>query len=309
MFTAQNIFDMAMDLMDERLSTGEIDENSTEIYAKRAPGILTMWQNEAADGGDLYKTLEIDRRPIQNMFGFNGGLDVVEVSGADVSKECLGGAKAYSFEVNGGCTVYIEDFTGGWNALATIVVPDTVVSFTNYKGTVTPTSGANKSRIRFSGDYYYLATNYALYSSPFRDAAAVPKYGAWVKYEMPSDFKSVDTIVDEYPRGNYSHDTAFKWEGRRDLYVSYNYTGKIRIVYKPVPAPITDLSQTLEVDEIMSMSGAYFLAAHLALTDDPNIASFFNERYMETIRSAPKRRKAQYTDIIDAYGTGCIQWR
>lgn len=46
--TAQTIYDITMSLMDERKNSGEVDTNSTKDYKARAPGILTILQNEIA---------------------------------------------------------------------------------------------------------------------------------------------------------------------------------------------------------------------------------------------------------------------
>lgn len=308
MITAQTIYDMAMDFMDKRNQTGVIDTTKTARYRVRTPSILTSWQSELAKTGDLYSKKEIPCKPIPSLFGLISGFDTLEHLSVDLTKEVTKPCKAYSFEVDGEATIYIEDYTTQWNVLATINVPSDVISYTNYNGIVTPTNGATKSRIRFSGSYYYKATNYALFDYPLK-ASQVPKYAPWVKYQMPADFKSVDQIIDEYPDRQYAKDSTYKWEGRKDLYLNYYYEGKVRIVYKPIPIPITDLSQTLEVDDITAMSGAYFLASHLLLTEDPATASFFNGRFMELKIESNIKQPASIQDIVDVYNiSGGVNW-
>jgi len=48
MYTAQNIYDLAIDLIDERLASGAINATNTTIYKARTLGLLTSWQNEIA---------------------------------------------------------------------------------------------------------------------------------------------------------------------------------------------------------------------------------------------------------------------
>lgn len=304
MYTAQQIFDLCMDLVNKRQANGVINANNTAIYKVRAPGILTLWQNENAKSGDFYNKIVIACKPIPNLFGDMSGFDIQEhgksYPAEDLIFEALGQCTAYSFETDGQGTVYIEDYTDKWNVLATINVPDAVAVFTNYKGIVTPTSGATKSRIRFSGDYYYRTVNRALFSYPM-PLDKIPSYAPWIKYEMPDDFKSIDEIVEEYPERQYTRNANYKWEGRRDLYVNYYYEGKVRVVYKPVPIQITDLSQTLQIDEITSMSGAYFLAAHLQLVEDPDSANYFLQRYQELKIENNVKKPASVEQIIDIY--------
>lgn len=46
---AQKIYDFTMALMDEMLDQGGVDVNSTKDYKARAPGILTILQNELSE--------------------------------------------------------------------------------------------------------------------------------------------------------------------------------------------------------------------------------------------------------------------
>ena len=305
MYTAQQIFDMTMDLVSKRNANGTIDPGKTATYKARSPGILTIWQNIISKAGDLYNTFEISNSPIPNMLGFITGFDVQEYGKTspltDLTFEAVGNARAYYFEVDGPGTVYVEDYTTQWNVLATITVPDTVTSFTAYKGVVTPTTGATKSRLRFTGTYYYRTLNRALFGMPLA-LSRVPDYKPWFKVTMPSDFKSIDQVIDEFPDRQYAKDSTYKWEGRRDLYINYYYVGKVRVVYKPVPITITDLSQTLQVDEITSMSGAYFLASHLLLIEDPDSANFFQQMFEQLRLESNIKQPVSEAKIVDVYG-------
>lgn len=285
--------------MNKRSTTGLIDATKTARYAVRSPGLITMWQNELSRSGELFNKYEISCKPIPNML--SSGFDITEHTDADLTYEATEQCKAYSFEVDGEATIYIEDLTSVWNVLATIVVPNTITTFTNYKGIVTPTTGATKSRIRFSGSYYYKTVNRALFDYPLK-LAQVPSYAEWLLYQMPADFKSVSQIVDESPISGYENNSDFKWEGKKDLYVNYEYEGTIRIVYKSIPIVITALSQTLQIDDITCESGAYFLAAHLIVVEDPASASFFNERFMELKQESKIKQPSAETQILNMYG-------
>lgn len=57
--TALELFNMTMDLIDEKLDSGLVDPNTTANYKVRALGILTMLQNELCRYAPLYKTLDI----------------------------------------------------------------------------------------------------------------------------------------------------------------------------------------------------------------------------------------------------------
>jgi hypothetical protein len=65
------------------------------------------------------------------------------------------------------------------------------------------------------------------------------------------------------------------------------------------PVTITDETSTLLVDDRTCLTVLpYGLAAHLLLSENPNIASFFNNRYDELKR----KKKATIAKITDVYG-------
>lgn len=299
--TAQEIFNITMSLADEITDSGYIDPTNTASYRVRTPGILNILQNELLKQGDLYKTYEISNKPIVNMLGMTNGFDYLEFTGNEIIKEAQGSVKAYYFEVDGDCTVYIEDYNGTWNTLATIS-PTNVTDFEPYKGVVTPSNGATKSRIRFTGAYRYLITNYAMFSIPIAPTK-VPDYRPWIKKEMPSDFKSLDQIVNEYPQRQYARDSSYKWEGRKDLYINYYYEGSIRVVYRPIPTPLTAITDTLQVDDVTARTLLpYALGMELFKEENTDIYNHFYRRYNDLKILSTVKEPATIEKIIDVYG-------
>lgn len=299
--TANEILIKTLDLIDERNPSGIINESETAEYRVKAPSILTMGQSELIKVGELYATHEISCKPIPNLLGLMSGFDITEFTGEELTYTAQGSVKAYYFEVDNDCTVYIEDYDGAWNTLATVTV-ENITAFTGFKGVVTPTLNATQSRLRFTGTYYYKTINRALYGVPV-SPQRIPDYRPWVKYTMPEDFNSIKDIIKEFPTRQYAKDSTYKWEGRRDLYVNYYYEGNIRIVYRPTPIPITDLAQTLQIDDVTATTILpYFLAAHLMIDENSEIASYFNGRFMELKAMATLPKPVSEQAIINVYG-------
>lgn len=294
--TAKQVFEICMAFADEIDETGIINPTDTMSYEVRVPGILTSLQTELLKEGEVFKTHEISNYPPKTILG---SFDILEFTGEEIIKEAIGQAKGYYFEVDSPCIVYIEDFTTQWNTLATIDVTG-INSFTAYKGTVTPTNGSTKSRIRFTGTYRYLITNYCLYPVMF---SIVPDYRAWIKKEMPSDFKSISQIVQEYPIGNYDKSPNYKWEGRKDLYINREYRGNIRIVYRPVPSVITTTNDTLEIDDVTALTVLpYALGMELFKEENEDLYKHFRNRYSELKFQAQRKQPVAEETIIDFYG-------
>lgn len=301
--TAQQVFDIAMDLIDERLDDGTISASDTLDYNVKTPGLLNVLQSELIKQGDLYSTHSISNKPVSNLLGDYSGFDIVAYEGDELTYECAGSAKSYYFEVDNDATVYIEDYTSAWNTLATVSATPTASGFTAYSGLVTPTSGATRSRIRLGGSYYYRIVNRALFKVPFASSGDIPTYRPWVLKQMPSDFKSVDEIVNE-EGSSYNQNAGYKWEGKRDLYMDYYYDGNIRIVYHPVPTLITALTDTLQLDDVTARKVLpYGLAAHLLLSENPEQASFFNGRFNEMKADESKKQPSSIEQIVNLYGT------
>jgi hypothetical protein len=316
--TVGEVFNLTMDLMDERNDAGSLTESDVVGYRVKTFGILNILQAELLKQGDIYSTYSISNKPAKNELGFNSNFNVEEFVGIDKTYETDSISKAYYFEADNEGTVYIEDYTGSWNVLATINTTIAYSGFLPYKGVVTPTTGATRSRIRFSGTNYYRHVNRALFNIPFVNSSSVPDYRPWVKKDMPSDFKSVDQIVSEYvdlannTYGQYAKDANYKWEGRNSLYMDYYFEGNMRVVYHPIPNLLTftgvgnstiDLSQTLTVDDITARNILpYGVASHLLLVENSASASFFNQRYEELKFQSTRQQPASAEQIINIYG-------
>ena len=298
--TANDVFMITLAL------SGDLDDNSqpddvTDLEV-RTPGILTALQAEHLKTGDIYSSFEIANKPVANMLGFSSGHDYIEFLGDDITKETSGSVKAYYFEVSDDAVVYVEDFTNTWNILATIVCTPTTGGYTPYKAKVTPTTGATKSRLRFSGINRYVFTNYAMFSASFASDTEVPVYRPWVEKQMPLDFKSVDQITEEYPQRQYTKGSNFKWEGRNKLYINYFYEGNIRIVYRPVPLPVLTMSDVLQVDDVTARSVLpWGLAMELYKNDETKFA-YFERRYREMKALSMTKQPASEIQILDVYG-------
>jgi len=289
--TAEKIWEITMTLIDEVPINETFDVNSTADYKAKTPYLLNAIQTELLPMTDYFKTTTYSRKPVTPMLGSK---EIKEHNTEDISYSIGGNVMAYTFDVDGPCTVYIEDYTDTWNVLETINVPTTITAFTNYKGKVTPTAGATDSRIRFSGSYFYNYTNYALYKENFY--GIVPEYRELISVSLPTDYDELEEIA--FDKGN----CFYQFEGK-NLYIPYDFEGNIRIVYRPILTMITSITDTLELDtNICRTVIPYGLGAKLMLNENSAIASYLESKYNELKQTLQKRRPAERTEIIDYYG-------
>lgn len=309
--TVESIFVKSLSLIDELLPTGAYEASKVADYKGRTPSLVDMIQKELYRSGDLYSQYELSRTPILNMLGQSSNFDIQEYKGVELTFETMndsyGGVKSYYFECDGGNgAVYIEDYTSGWNTLAAINLVNTGTGFVAYKGAVTPTTGATKSRIRFAGSYYYRTINRALFNYPF-ESGKEPVYAPWVKVTLPSTVKSIDKVIVEYETQQYNADDSYKIErsgNTQYLYVDYFFNGKLRVQYKPVPTTITATTDTLQVDDITANVIAYGLAKwFMAAEENQYLAKLFNDKFNELKAESNLKQPSGVVQIKDYYGT------
>lgn len=303
-----DLFNRSLALYDEISKTGLPDASKTADYKARCPYLVDMLQKELLNASELSKIYEIAQSPIPNMLGYISGFDIQEYKGKELIFEAnnneYGGVKAYYFEVDGPGTAYIEDYNGQWNILATINFNPATSGFTAYKGIVTPTNGATKSRIRFTGTYFYRTVNRALFNYPFAQDK-VPDFKPWVKIDLPSDVKTITQVITEFPDRQYAKDSTYKIENNGNtsqLYINYYYVGKVRVQYKPVPATITSINDTIEIDDITAQAIAYGLCKWWAASEQNNyVESLCTQKFQELKAESRIKQPVTAEQIIDLY--------
>ena len=307
----QNLFYKVRALLDEYSDDGTIipDADVADMQAKTIL-LADMAQKELAKIGKLYSTFEHTNKPAPNLLGDYSNYDIVDFIGTTQyypDETGIAGATAYYIESdadNGGANkMEIEENQGGvWTVLNTVTFPASITSLTAYKGLITPVASTNPVRIKFSGTTHYRHVNRCLFSYPF-SAAKIPVYRPWVKVAMPSSFQSKDQIIEEID-SSYSNSSSYKWEGWKDLYVSYEFEGNIRIVYKPVPTTLTAITDTLQIDDITAQAVVYYVAAKLAPFENQALVNFCEQKYNEIKGENTRPQQATFTDIVDCYSTG-----
>lgn len=269
-----------------------------------------MAQKDLLKAGDNFKLYELARKPIENMYGYISGFNIEPYENESLTFEADNkgkSVKAYYFEAdsNGG-TAYVEDYNGAWNTLATINLTNTGLGFVAYSGSVTPTSGATKSRIRFEGDNYYNTVNRALFPYSF-ESGKVPVYRPYVPITLPTDVKHIEKVIIEYPERAYANDPVYKieWDGAvQTLYLSYYYEGSVRVQYRPVTTAPTAFTDLIQIDDVTAIAISYYLAMNFVATEqNQSLTSLFRSEYERLKAQAMQKQPLGFTDIVNYYGT------
>ena len=122
----------------------------------------------------------------------------------------------------------------------------------------------------------------------------------WIAYTLPSDFGQLDKIVLDDTK--YILDHTVQLEGYNTLYVSYEFEGTLRVVYKPRPIRLTSFTDEILINNPLAEQFlVYYVAAKIALTDLPDQADFFESESLELLKMAAKPQPSQELPIINVY--------
>jgi len=312
--TVQNIIDDAKALLGTYTDDGVVIA-SADIpdFAPSCVRFADMGQKELFKLGRIQKTIEFANSPVKNELGLLSNFDVVEFLGEDLYFPSTDGvvAKSYYLEADKTHTIVIEELEGGtWQTLTTTTA--TVTSMTAYKANITPSTVGNKVRLRLTGTTFYRSVNRALYNVSFQSDSDVPSYQPWVEYQLPTDFKSLDSVIEEFESRQYGESATYKFENPNRFYYNYYFKGILRIIYNPVPVTLTAVTDTLEIDDIVAKALAFYVASWISPYENQSMTNPLFQKYEELKTESMRSEPSTEEKIQDVYSIGSFysdcQW-
>lgn len=301
--TVQDLYNKLLALIDNYTEDGvEVAPADNVDVEKKFILFCDMAQKELWKQNKVTKTVEITNKPAENRLG-NANLDIIDFEGTTQyypDEDGVDNVQGYSIEVDGDCTITYEELVGGtWTQLVQLT-PSGLTEMTTYKGVLSVSSTTNPVRLVISGTTHFRHMNRALWKFLYA-ASKVPAYAPWVEYDLPSDFNAIDVVVEEFPVGQYSRPAAYKIENYRDFYYDFDFEGKIRITYKPIPTTITALTDTLEIDDILAQSIIYDAAAKIGFYENKDIVNYSEQRRLESKLDAEEDVASSPDILVDYY--------
>lgn len=273
-------------------------------YILRGNVFVDQAQKEVATRAKIHASYKISQNPITPCNGADYGFTMKQFlpgKTGDLVDICGVNGRAYYFEVDAPCTVYVEESADNgttWTFLSG-VSPINITYYTEYKGLITPTLATNQVRLRFTGAYPFTRRNAAIWDVPFASATSIPTYHAWIPYQLPSDFMEFDKIVHETDARVYENMFDIRRESRNIFYVNYYYKGSFTIWYYKVPDDITPYVPTalgtpavatLQVYPGMPQETiAYYVAAHFLMDEYPAFATNLMNEYQSRLANLSTR--------------------
>lgn len=129
-------------------------------------------------------------------------------------------------------------------------------------------------------------------------------------------FEIAITLMDELnDAGKYRHEDTKEYQNRTrsilnvlqgELYMysdTYKKNADWESGRRPVPAKLTDLYTTIDLDDYICLTVMpYGLASHLLMDENPSAAAFFQQRYDELKLQLQRGIPSDSEDIEDVYG-------
>jgi hypothetical protein len=157
--------------------------------------------------------------------------------------------------------------------------------------------------LRFSGAFPYNIQNVALYAYTFVSANAIPSYRLYTMYAMPADMLTLISIKIDSPQG-YTDLSDYYIQGP-ELYVNSSLIGNIIINYFKYPDtidvnsdPMTELEITPDAQELIP----YYVAGHVYLEDNPNVATLLLNEYESKLANLLIPPSASQGGIVNGWG-------
>ena len=278
--------------MREYSTGGElISDADNKDYLLSIVPFINLFQNEIAmQQNALYKVYPIAQYNPDNQLGSDWKEGLAHTD-EDVSYSATG-SQAYSFQVSGAATIYIEeDIDDTWTTLTTISHTSSE-GYTTYKGTITASDTSNDIRIRFSGSYRYQYRYVALYKEAFSSNDAVPPFMPYVPYSLPTTFSKPDRVDWTHPNGVMENYSDYRFEiynnSSKRIYLPYENVGEFNVHYYAYPTSITEPSESdlsAQDDTVLDLPDDYKatlvhrIAAALLKDEEPYMSDSFNNEY------------------------------
>jgi len=301
----QDIMNKVLAMIDNYTDDGVVVSEAENIDIEKKVILFTdMAQKEMWKYSKNTKQIEITNKQPENRLGLLSNFDLVDFEGETQyypNEAGVDNVQGYSIQVTGDCTItYQERVAGTWTDLV-VLTPTSISTLTTYKGVLSVSNTTNPVRLKIDGTTHFLHQNRALWKFLYQ-ADKVPTYEPWVRYILPDDFNAVDMVVEEFAVRQYAPSNNYKLENFNEFYFNFYFEGSIRITYKPVPATITALSDTVQIDEVLAQNVVYDICSKIGFYENPDLVNWAEGRRLESKQEAATDEPLSAEIIVDYYG-------
>lgn len=261
------------------------------------PPFANAAQMELCKISKIPKTDVINQNVIPNLLGLYGANEVQHYPGNDLTYSSAG-AKSFSIEVGKlACVIYFyETIAGVLTALngtysidgATPVTLTGSISVTgsdaykNYKGLLTISSALNTITMKIVATYPMKSRYRALYAYTFPTADVVPRYMAYVPYDLPNDCMEFEKMMREFDERQYKENVDYILTSDNKIHLNWNLTGQFINHYYAWPTEITNATADAYIFEVGKDACSIipmYMGAFAIMDDNASIGVTLRDQY------------------------------
>jgi hypothetical protein len=238
----------------------------------------------------------ISQNPIDNLLGRDSFKEVQHFPGTNLTYTATG-AKSFSIEVDGTCTIsFDESVAGVWTPLngtyaidGVLSVPGIVGSIsaaptksTNYRGLLTIASVLNPVRMTITATYPMKSFHRALFAYAYVTADKVPWYRAYIPYTLPTNYWKFNNIMRAYDERQFTENKDYILTSDKKLYLNWYLTGRFDVHYWKYPTEITvDTLDTYEFEVSLECQALipFFMGGQAIMPDNATIGTQLLNQY------------------------------
>lgn len=297
------IFDKVLVLLDQKSNKGvDIPKaNNIDIEIKTIE-LINSAQKEMWKDSKKTDFIEITNKPPINQLTeevFNI-IDFEEETRYFPNEAGVSESRGYSIMVDGDCLLeWEEKQSGTWTVIHT-ETPVSIVTLTLYKGVLNVVNKSNPVRLKVSGTTHFRHVNRALWKLKYQ-ADKVPTCEPWVLLELPETFNTMEQFIEEFTDGIYGQGGAWKLEGYRNFKYNFNFEGRMKIIFKPIPTDIVTLDDDITVDEIVAANIVYDVVSKIGFYENEDVVNWAEDRRLEGRRNVKTDQSVSVEQIQPYY--------
>jgi hypothetical protein len=303
-------------------STGGVNISTTDgnyiDLIKRMPPLANTAQQELSKIVKIPGKYSISQNPITNLLGLRGFDEVQHFPGTDLSYSGTG-AKSFSIEVDGACSIYFYETIAGVltalngtyskdggisTAFTGSIAVTGLTSFSNYKGLLTISSATNLITMKVVATYPMKSKGRALFEYTFATALTAPYLIAYVPYSLPTDYVEFYKMLRAFDQRQYTENKDYILTPDKKIHLNYNLTGQFDIHYWKKPTMITNSTATtyeFEVSEDAQALIPWFIGGYAIMDEKPNVGMPLINQYQVLKASLSPMQTSSEETIMDTF--------
>ena len=285
-----------LNLIDEATKKGvDIAISKNADYNHKFNYFLDDAQKYIAGIVKIPEVFQVTQNPIPNLLGLLRGFEIEQILPDNPKIFSFTGCKSMYFQMDNIGTVTIKI-----NGVVSDTIENTVKgSFTEYQVLI-PSISTDAVTVEFSGLYPYNIRNTGFYAYTFPTTDDIPKYNAYISYDMPTNFLSFDSVILQGDPRVYASYVANKWENNKKIILNYYDRGSFDIHYFKYPATIlaNDLDTTvLDIEDKAFDLVAMQCAIMATAADNPALSNWIRSLYIEKVQNVSQAEQPTFNTV------------